>query len=113
MGIDLMPEGELMTLSDAARWLDPSGAIKVRSLRTEAERGRLSIVSIAGKHFVTENALREMVEKCRAKAKVPDCTSTSDQIVSRNGSLETERTASAQAAARLTVEALKARSRNT
>ena len=108
-----MTVGTLMTLADAAAWLDPSGKLSARSLKTESERGRLELIKIAGKHFVTEDALKEMIEKCRGNPKARDSTFIGDPAEKQYGSSETDRTKKAQAAVRATAAALKERSRRT
>ena len=108
-----MTEGALMTLTDAAAWLDPSGKLSARSLKTESERGRLELIKIAGKHFVTEDALKEMIEKCRGNPKARDSMYTGDQAGKQSGSFGMDRTKKAQAAVRATAAVLKERSRRT
>ena len=41
------------------------------SLRTEARRGNLEILRVAGKDYVTEEAIRDMEKRCRIQAKAP------------------------------------------
>jgi len=108
-----MAEGELMTLSDAAVWLDPSGTLKASSLRTEAERGRLQLIKIAGKHFVTENALKEMVERCQLHKNHQDFGSESVKVERPFGSSKMAASNTSQAAAKQTAQALKMRLPNT
>lgn len=60
-----------LRLADAAELAFPGGGITAASLRREAERGRLKIELIAGKHFVTLEAIQEMRIKCRLPPKEP------------------------------------------
>lgn len=57
----------LLTLQEASAKL--GGKIKPRALRTEARHGRLHLTRIAGKDFVTESDLGEMLTRCRAARK--------------------------------------------
>lgn len=56
----------LMTLKEACEKIF-RGQLTPSALRTEAAKGNLEITQIARKDFVTQDALREMVEKCRRK----------------------------------------------
>lgn len=58
-----------LRLADAAELAFPGGGITAASLRREAERGRLKIELIAGKHFVTLQAIDEMRALCRIPAR--------------------------------------------
>ena len=53
---------KLLTYADAAKYLDPGGTLSERSIRTEIDKGRLQRIVIAGKNFVTEEALDKLVE---------------------------------------------------
>lgn len=57
-------DDELVSLSKAAE-LFFRGALTKSSLRTEARKGNLEIVRIANKDFVTRNAIRRMIERCK------------------------------------------------
>jgi hypothetical protein len=48
---------ELMNLAEAARLMWPDGPLTERSLRTAIREGRLPISVVAGKFFVTKQAL--------------------------------------------------------
>jgi hypothetical protein len=69
----------LLTLAEAAALLSPSGELTARSLRTEARHGRLQLIRIAGRDYVTASALNEMVAAstvapstpCRDDASLP------------------------------------------
>lgn len=52
-------------LSKAAEIFFPHGGITTSSLRTEVRNGRLAVERIAGKDFVTESAIEDMLTKCR------------------------------------------------
>lgn len=56
----------LMTLKEACEKIF-RGELSPSSLRTEAAKGNLEIIQIARKDFVTREAIRAMVEKCRRK----------------------------------------------
>ena len=99
----------LMTLEDAATSIGLRGA----QLRTEIRKGRLTPTVVAGKHYVTESALRDMLDKCRADQKALASTcETPEQPVLR-GLSSTAKQNVARDAARLTVQGLKKRSRTT
>lgn len=44
------------------------GTLTKSSLRTEARKGNLEIIRIANKDFVTKNAIRQMIDRCRVPA---------------------------------------------
>ena len=101
----------LMTLAEAAERISP--ALTADSLRTEAKRGRLHITRVAGKSFVTESDLREMLDKCRGERKDHGSTCASDQGGNLSGSCSTEAKSTALVAAKETLRELKERSRAT
>lgn len=47
-------------------------------LRTEARKGRLDLIRVAGKDYVTAEAIREMERKCRVTPKEPTSDSRSE-----------------------------------
>ncbi|MHC1547800.1 hypothetical protein [Phyllobacterium sp. K27] len=55
-----------MTLKEACEKIF-RGQLTPSALRTEASKGNLEIIQIARKDFVTREAIRAMVEKCRRK----------------------------------------------
>src|SRR5262245_10586790 len=61
----------LYSLQEAADLLSPSGKLTAKSLRTEARRGRLQLVRIAGKHFVTAESLAAMVTSASPPSRPP------------------------------------------
>lgn len=81
-----------ITLADAAQHF----GFSVWTLRTEADRGRLTIYRIGRKDYTTPNDIKEMVKLCRVEKKAQDSTSTRDDD---NGLSETDRASSALAAA--------------
>src|ERR1700759_4309264 len=86
------------------------GAIKVSTLRLEADRGNVEIFKVGRRQFTTLRSVREMREKCRANPK------GRGSILIGTGSTglsETERVSSALVALRQTTRALKSSSRNT
>ena len=85
----------------------PCGGMTVSGLRREAAKGRLLIERIAGKDFVTLQAIKEMRARCRADPKVPASTAANAAVANQSGSSSTERMKSAQAAAQTIAEALK------
>jgi excisionase family DNA binding protein len=111
-----MPE-RLLTYRQAAEVL----GITERALRTEARRGRLRLVKLAGKHYVTPSALDDLIAAATVPASSPchvdDCQPDSicaepEEIAQPSGSLSTERKSLALAQAQMTVQRLKQRSRN-
>jgi hypothetical protein len=106
----------LLTLAEAAKLLSPSGHLTARSLRTMARHGRLTLIAIAGRHFVTESAINEMVATAAVAPGTPcrDANSPPDSICAEavttdhpSGSFSTERARSAQAQALLSLERLR------
>jgi hypothetical protein len=93
-------------LSDAAERFFPNGGITPHSLRSEARAGRLKITRIAGKDFVTERDIAEMLEKCRQLENRRDCGSSIEPEENRPGSSKTGRSALALAAANETLQEL-------
>ncbi|NBS93417.1 MAG: hypothetical protein EBS91_05795 [Betaproteobacteria bacterium] len=100
----------LMTLAKAAAALGLPGK---SALATEVRRGRLTPIVIAGKRYVTEDALREFVARCHHEQRDLASTCDADGGDRSHGSSSIQETRSAQAAARQTVEELKQRSRDT
>lgn len=58
-----------LRLKDAVKIAFPAGGMTVSGLRGEITRGRLEAEMIAGKHFVTLRAIREMRERCKVAPK--------------------------------------------
>jgi hypothetical protein len=58
-------------LRAAAKLFFPRGGITASSLRTEARKGRLIVTRIAGRDFVTRQAIDLMIELCTIRKK-PD-----------------------------------------
>ena len=101
----------LLTLQEAAARISPS--LTADSLRTEAKRGRLHITRIAGKSFVSESDVREMLERCRAAPRDHGSGSDREPDATPFGSSSTEAKSTAQVAAKETLLALKERLRAT
>lgn len=99
-------DGDTITLKDAAEHFKFS----VYTLRTEADRGRLTIYKIGKRYYTTPADVKEMVRLCRVDQKAPDFTLIRNV---RSTSSETERASSALAAANETALRLKNSSRNT
>lgn len=96
-------DDEPVTLAEACK-LFFGGRLTKSALRTEARKGNLEVLMIAGKAFVTRNAIERMKEKCLVKNSQQG--SGSDQTP-KHGSSRTEAGASAQNAARLKLQLLK------
>ncbi|MCY0150586.1 hypothetical protein OEG84_23500 [Hoeflea sp. G2-23] len=65
--VDIIPPEERpITLAEACREFF-NDKLKPSSLRTEAKKGNLEIIPIAGKDFVTPAGIKGMIEKCRVK----------------------------------------------
>ena len=99
-------DDDTITLADAAKHF----GFSVHTLRTEADRGRLTIYKIGARYYTTPADIKEMVAQCRVVQKAPDSTLIRR---ARNTPSETERASSALAAARETAERLKSSSRST
>ena len=98
-------DDDTITLKDAAQHF----GYTVSTLRTEADRGRLTIYKIGKKYYTTPNDIREMVKQCRVEKKVRDFTLTRS---GSSGLSETDRALSARARAQETVLRLKSSSPN-
>ncbi len=61
---DDIGDDELVSLSKAAK-LFFRGELTKSALRTEARKGNLEIIRIANKDFVTRNAIKRMIERCK------------------------------------------------
>jgi hypothetical protein len=94
----------LYRLAEAARQFFPDDSITTRSLRKEAAAGRLQLIKIAGKHFVTAEAIQAMLERCTCHASDSHRASTSGngQGASPNGLSVTARAKLARDAALMT-----------
>lgn len=99
-------DDDTITLKDAATHF----GFKVSALRTEADRGRLTIYKIGNRYYTTPADIREMVRKCRVEPKVRDFTLIRS---ASSGSSGTARASSALAAATETALRLRSSSRNT
>jgi hypothetical protein len=104
-----------LRLGEAVRIAFPTGSLTVSGLRKEIERGRLVAEIIAGKTFVTLNAIKEMRRLCRVQAKVPGFISNPNAAPETEvfgsdpvGSSATDQETSAQDALRRKLEKLKA-----
>jgi hypothetical protein len=88
------------TLRQAAEKFFPNGPLTAASLRNEIKKGRLRAVMPAEKLLVTETAIAEMLVLCRVQSR-PGCISKNRiDPVPMLGTSETERNASALAAAK-------------
>ena len=68
--IDNVQPNQPLLLSDACR-IFFADALKPAALRLEAGRGNLSLMRIAGKDFVTPDAITAMLEKCTIRRAEP------------------------------------------
>src|SRR5687767_566341 len=89
-------------LADAVRMFFPLGGMTPAGLRTEARKGRLELLRIAGKDFVTPASMKGMMEKCRAPGSRPGSSLPAILTEASDGSSGTGKSSSAQAALRLT-----------
>lgn len=107
----LGPLEAYFTLAEAAQRFFPAGTVTQRSLRTEVMKGRLRVTRIAGKDFVSESAIRAMLEACTcpARAKAQDSISGDIDTAPTSGSSSMARAKSAQTAARTTLQELSER----
>lgn len=64
-------EHDLIRLTDAPKLPELSGLLTASTLRCEKKKGRLTVIEIANKHYVTRTAIKEMIEKCRAFSNRP------------------------------------------
>lgn len=99
-------DDDTITLKDAALHF----GFSVYTLRTEADRGRLTIYKIGKRYYTTPADVKDMVKQCRVDQKGQGFTSM--RSVS-NTSSETERASTALAAARESALRLKNSSKNT
>jgi hypothetical protein len=98
---------EPLRLDLAVKIAFPFGGMTVSGLRREAARGRLVFERIAGKQFVTLQAINEMRAQCRADPKVPASTFANVEAAKLSSSSSTEKTRSALAAAQAIANGLK------
>lgn len=101
---DQIPHNMPLRLDHAVKIAFPYGGLTVSGLRRERDAGRLQVMRIAGKEFVTLEAIDEMLVLCRMPPKAPVSTPPQPQAL---GSSETERLANARDAALATVQKLK------
>jgi hypothetical protein len=108
----------LYSLAEASQLLSPDGNITARSLRTEARAGRLQLVRVAGKDFVTYAALNAMitaatvpssrVPRCPVADCPPDFISVAPEVIAEpSGSFSTERVNLAREQALMSAKKLK------
>jgi hypothetical protein len=109
-----------LRLADAVKIAFPCGGMTVSGLRREAAKGRLTIEKIAGKDFVTLEAINEMRVKCRDQQKAQGSGLSQKNETMReslrdaqHGSSETDRIKSARAALEMTARGLSKPSPNT
>ena len=88
------------TLRQAAEKFFPNGPLTAASLRNEIKKGRLHATMPAGKLLVTETAIAEMLALCRVQNHHDSISKNRDDRGPMPGTSETERNASALAAAK-------------
>jgi hypothetical protein len=113
----------LYTLQEAAQLLSPDGSVTPRALRTMARQGRLQVIRIANKDFVTAEAVNAMLTSSTLTLRSPSCRDAgclpdsicADAVATERppGSFSTERKKLARAQAEMTVQALKQRCKPT
>jgi hypothetical protein len=64
-------EHDLIRLTEAPQLPELRGLLTASGLRREGKKGRLAIIEINNKHFVTRANLKEMIEQCRATSNRP------------------------------------------
>ena len=101
----------LYRLSEAAKLFFPNTGITSKALRNEARHGRLQIVKVGGRLFVTSEAIVAMLERCILPAGESLPSSTRD--APHGGLSIAEREKQAQAALRLMLSARTRRSKDT
>lgn len=79
----------------------------VSALRTEARKGRLDLIRVAGKDYVTLEAVERMEKSCRKSAKVPACISGTSKDMNQSTSSSTVPNNTALAAALINCEKLR------
>jgi hypothetical protein len=102
-------------LERAARLAFPDGTMSATGLRKEAKRGRLVIERIAGRDYVTLEAIERMRELCRVEPKASASISANAKGLpdKESGSSSTATFKSARDAAMMTAQTLKRRSPTT
>jgi hypothetical protein len=88
------------TLRQAAEQFFPNGPLTAASLRNEIKKGRLHATMPAGKLLVTETAIAEMLALCRVQSHHDSISRNRNDRAPTRGTSETERNASALAAAK-------------
>jgi hypothetical protein len=66
----------------------------VSALRSEARKGRLELIQVANRHYVSDEAIDEMVKRCAVR-KAPGLISKPAAAESHSGASVTERRQSA------------------
>lgn len=110
-----MTEGtpRLFRLSEAIATFFPNTGLQERDLRREAKRGRLVLIRIGNREYVTEAALREMLEVCQERKAHPGSGPNAGQEGKQSGTSSTAAEKSALAFLNETLQQPKGRSRAT
>lgn len=101
----------LYTLNEASEQL-LHGAIKECTLRTEINKGRLEVIRVGRRIFVTEDPIAKMLEKC-LESREAHASTSAPTIETQGGSFETAPYSAGRDAARRIAKALKTRSQPT
>ena len=102
----------LYGLQEAIAAFFPDIGLSVKDLRREAKLGRLVLTRINKRDFVTEAALREMLEACQERKAAPDFGSDA-KAQPQLGSSSTEENRFALDALNMQIKKLKSGSPNT
>ena len=111
-GSEIGPDTPLR-LKVAAKIAFPDGSMTDSGLRSEIAKGRLAFERIAGRQYVTLNAINEMRVLCREKQKGQDFNSEAAKAVRQPGSSSMEPLRLARDAAGMIAERLKKPSNDT
>jgi len=96
-----------LRLKVAAKIAFPDGSMTDSGLRSEIAKGRLAVERIAGRQYVTLNAIKEMRALCREERKDRGFISEAAKAVRQSGSSSTAPLKSARDAASMIAERLK------
>ncbi|WP_246710295.1 excisionase [Martelella soudanensis] len=96
-----------LRLKVAAKIAFPDGSMTDSGLRSEIAKGRLAVERIAGRQYVTLNAIKEMRALCREERKAHGFISEAAKVVRQSGSSSTDPLRSARDAASMIAEKLK------
>lgn len=104
---------EPVLLSRALGLFFPHGGMTISALRTEARKGRLDVMRIAGKDWTTARAIKEMMDRCRVERSPRALNSAPNQTAEGSGSSETANCIDEQDALRIRLQTPNSRFANT